>query len=890
MKKIITVILFILLWISVKAQYGITQNLGGPNTLIQNPNYGGFRGGLIPYSFNDTIAANLTNLKFYDGAIIFTTDVMALWYRDLPDLKWVQILPSGGAGGLGAWLTTRNLNIPTDISGNGYFGTLAANGIGFYSNSNLRFTLPAGNINDNATPSVKYLGVDTTIGGQRYLTFAPTPTTVVPISSLTAATADNSIENGNYAQQWNWGTLGNNTGLELVSSSTTAAGGNQTLFGVGLSGANATSGQTTFAGLFNNSHTGTASTNIAGRFAATGGTTNIGVLIPNGSLNIGSASSETGVIKMIGATSGTVTIQPQAAAGTFNFNLPTTAGTSGYLLQSAGGGSSAMTWVNPSSIVTNPPINTLTAATAGNAINNGAFTQDWQWNSLTNNIGLSLSSGASTATGNAQTVLSVQNVGPNGTSSQTTYATKIFNGKTGTSSTDNALWLDANGGTTNNALFISRGNIVAPLSNGATTDSIVTWNSTTKVFGAVNASSIVTPTPTLQQAITAGSTLSTNNTINGGNHTIEFSSNNVANIKAASEVFIEQKTAVGSQPRSSVDLTSSTLTLNAYTGTAPGTYVLQNMNNTDDTTSYKPLARNPANGNWRQLNSWPISGGGGTPALAATQIAFGDGSNLMTSSSKLSWGDNGDGLHMQGYYPGNDENIVFNFIPSSNLSYIDATVSHSTKFGINTSTPSVALDVVGRIKVDATGAGDNVIKSPYDNILGDQDNGIYINISGSNNDNVIYLTGAPVTVSNLSGTGTRGVTADAGGVLGTTVGTLTSVVASGDFTGQTATKSSVTTYTPAGDGAYQILAYSDITAISAATLTITCSYTDTHSNSRTATFFGMGTTTAGIGATGSSNFPPIGLLNVKGGTAITVVATFTGVSITYDVSAKIIAL
>lgn len=51
-----------------------------------------------------------------------------------------------------------------------------------------------------------------------------------------------------------------------------------------------------------------------------------------------------------GSSSGVVSILPQAAAGTFNFNLPTTAGTSGYVLTSAGGGSSPMTWTAPGSL------------------------------------------------------------------------------------------------------------------------------------------------------------------------------------------------------------------------------------------------------------------------------------------------------------------------------------------------------------------------------------------------------------------------------------------------------------------------------------------------------------------------------------------------------------
>jgi hypothetical protein len=48
-----------------------------------------------------------------------------------------------------------------------------------------------------------------------------------------------------------------------------------------------------------------------------------------------------------GATSGTIGIYPQAVAGSYNFNLPTTVGTAGYLLTSQGGGSTAMTWTSP---------------------------------------------------------------------------------------------------------------------------------------------------------------------------------------------------------------------------------------------------------------------------------------------------------------------------------------------------------------------------------------------------------------------------------------------------------------------------------------------------------------------------------------------------------------
>jgi hypothetical protein len=64
----------------------------------------------------------------------------------------------------------------------------------------------------------------------------------------------------------------------------------------------------------------------------------------NGALTLGVAGANQGSIAISGATSGTITIAAQAAAGTFNWNLPTTAGTAGDCLKSGGGGASAMTW------------------------------------------------------------------------------------------------------------------------------------------------------------------------------------------------------------------------------------------------------------------------------------------------------------------------------------------------------------------------------------------------------------------------------------------------------------------------------------------------------------------------------------------------------------------
>lgn len=97
------------------------------------------------------------------------------------------------------------------------------------------------------------------------------------LSGLTAATATNTINNANFGQEWQWNTLTSGTGLKLSSTSTAAASNTQTLFSVALSGANAASTQTTYGAIFSNTKTGTSSTNIAGRFVASGATNNYAI-------------------------------------------------------------------------------------------------------------------------------------------------------------------------------------------------------------------------------------------------------------------------------------------------------------------------------------------------------------------------------------------------------------------------------------------------------------------------------------------------------------------------------------------------------------------------------------------------------------------------------------
>ncbi len=89
-----------------------------------------------------------------------------------------------------------------------------------------------------------------------------------------------------------------------------------------------------------------------------GGNTSIGSTSATALFNVGSSNqfqvNASGVASapqynLNGSISGIISLLPQAAAGTYNFNFPTDAGVAGDLLTSGGGGASAMTWTNPSS-------------------------------------------------------------------------------------------------------------------------------------------------------------------------------------------------------------------------------------------------------------------------------------------------------------------------------------------------------------------------------------------------------------------------------------------------------------------------------------------------------------------------------------------------------------
>lgn len=91
----------------------------------------------------------------------------------------------------------------------------------------------------------------------------------------------------------------------------------------------------------------------------------IGNAAPVTKLHLGTAGTSSGTISITGSTSGTISLLPQNAAGTYNWNWPTSSGNSGEALVSGGGGSTAMTWLAIAGSTTTP---TGTAGTNVDAV------------------------------------------------------------------------------------------------------------------------------------------------------------------------------------------------------------------------------------------------------------------------------------------------------------------------------------------------------------------------------------------------------------------------------------------------------------------------------------------------------------------------------------------
>ncbi len=91
--------------------------------------------------------------------------------------------------------------------------------------------------------------------------------------------------------------------IDLTVTGTAAASNTQKALNISLSGANATSTQTTYGGYISNTHTGTSSTNVGLYLTASGATTNLGLNVDSGQTLLGGTTLTTGTLAKLNIVS-----------------------------------------------------------------------------------------------------------------------------------------------------------------------------------------------------------------------------------------------------------------------------------------------------------------------------------------------------------------------------------------------------------------------------------------------------------------------------------------------------------------------------------------------------------------------------------------------------------
>jgi hypothetical protein len=149
-----------------------------------------------------------------------------------------------------------------------------------------------------------------------------------------------------------------------------------------------------------------------------------GDFVPTNTIIVGTTGTHKGTVGVRGNTSGTVTIAPQADAGTYNFNLPIAAGSSGNVLTSAGGGAAPMTWTTATTTING------TACTLGSTCSMGSPITNSLVAPVAMNNTANYFPGPSVAQGTTGTWLAMGTVTMSDTAGGATFDCKLWDGTT----------------------------------------------------------------------------------------------------------------------------------------------------------------------------------------------------------------------------------------------------------------------------------------------------------------------------------------------------------------------------------------------------------------------------------------------------------------------------
>lgn len=183
-----------------------------------------------------------------------------------------------------AWSKTGNSGTDTSVN---WIGTNDAKDLRINANGARRFTVNTnGALGIGAAPDYGTSGYLLQSAGSGA---APAWTNYTLQDAYTAGSTltSNTVTANNTLQGWQWNThTGVVPGFLLTSTSTAMGAGGASLFGVSVSGANAAASRTSVAGNFSSTRTGTTSTNVAISASASGATTNYGIYVSAGLVNI----------------------------------------------------------------------------------------------------------------------------------------------------------------------------------------------------------------------------------------------------------------------------------------------------------------------------------------------------------------------------------------------------------------------------------------------------------------------------------------------------------------------------------------------------------------------------------------------------------------------------
>jgi hypothetical protein len=255
-----------------------------------------------------------------------------------------------GTASTGAFTTgtySSTLNISGLLTASGGFTstgatTLAATTIGAITGTSATFSSLTGSSSVQTDGSSNLITITNT--GTGFNVLNNSPSLITPVLGVASATSISA--SGNISGNTLTSTVSTGTAPLTVASTSVIPNLNASLLN-GNTFANPGSIGSTTPGSASFTTLSTSSTLTSGGLL----TASSGLTSTAGTTTLGTTNATTlalsGSLAMSGSASGIITIQPQAAAGTYNLNLPSSSGTSGQILTSGGGGTSAMTWTNP---------------------------------------------------------------------------------------------------------------------------------------------------------------------------------------------------------------------------------------------------------------------------------------------------------------------------------------------------------------------------------------------------------------------------------------------------------------------------------------------------------------------------------------------------------------